>query len=350
MVNYFKFFNIFLGNEVAVDLGTATTLIYLKEKGIVLDEPSVVAVEKESGKVIAVGNEAKKMLGKTPVEIIAVRPMKDGVIADFILVQEMLHYFITKVTKKSLFLHPKVLICVPSGITEVEMRAVKDSAIHAGAREVFLVSEPIAAAVGIGLPISEPVGNMVIDIGGGTTEIAVIALNGIVSNVSIRTAGDELDEAIVEYVKRKYNVLIGEQTAEKIKIEIGNCIPVGEDKEMEVRGRDLVRGIPRTIRITSSEVREALKEPLSQIIDATKKALDKTPPELSSDIIDRGIFLTGGGALLKNLDALIQEATGLPVRIADDPRTCVARGAGKILDNLSFYEKVLLKERKKIIE
>jgi len=348
--NIFKFFNIFLGNEVAVDLGTATTLIYLKEKGIVLDEPSVVAIDKETGKVIAVGDEAKKMLGKTPTEIIARRPMKDGVIADFVLVQEMLHHFITKVTKKSLFLHPKVLICVPSGITEVEMRAVKDSAIQAGAREVYLVSEPIAAAVGIGLPISEPIGNMVIDIGGGTTEIAVIALSGIVSSISVRTAGDEMDEAIVEYVKRKYNVLIGEQTAERIKMEIGDCVPLGEDKEMEIRGRDLVRGVPRTLKITSSEVREALKEPLSQIIDATKKALDRTPPELSSDIIDKGIYLTGGGALLKNLDVLIQEATGLPVRIAEDPRTCVVRGAGKILDNIENYEKVLLKERKRIID
>lgn len=350
MKNFLKLFNIFFGNEVAVDLGTATTLIYLKEKGIVLDEPSVVAIDKATGKVIAVGNEAKKMLGKTPAEIVAIRPMKDGVIADFVLVQEMLHHFITKVTKKSLLLHPKVLICVPSGITEVEMRAVKDSAIQAGAREVYLVSEPIAAAVGIGLPISEPIGNMVIDIGGGTTEIAVIALSGIVSSISIRTAGDEMDEAIVEYVKRKYNVLIGEQTAEKVKIDIGDCIPLGDDKEMEIRGRDLIKGVPRTLKITSSEVREALKDPLSQIIDATKKALDRTPPELSSDIIDRGIYLTGGGALLKNLDVLIQEATGLPVRIAEDPRTCVARGAGKILDNIENYEKVLLRERKKIID
>lgn len=350
MKKILKFFEFFLGNEIAIDLGTATTLIYLKEKGIVLDEPSVVAVERESGKVIAVGNEAKKMLGKTPGEIVAKRPMKDGVIADFALVQEMLHYFITKVTKKSLFVHPKILICVPSGITDVEIRAVRDSAIQAGAREVYLVSEPIAAAVGIGLPISEPVGNMVIDIGGGTTEIAVIALNGIVSSVSIRVAGDELDEAIIEYIKRKYNVLIGDQTAERIKIEIGNCLPIGDEREMEVRGRDLVRGVPRTIKITSQEVREALREPLAQIIDSTKKALDKTPPELSSDIIDRGIYLTGGGALLRNLDVLIQEATGLPVRVADDPRTCVVRGAGKILDNFEMYEKVLLKERKKIFE
>ncbi len=350
MKNIFRFFNVFLGNEVAVDLGTATTLIYLKEKGIVLDEPSVVAVDKETGKVIAVGEEAKKMLGKTPSEILAKRPMKDGVIADFALVQEMLHYFITKVTKKSLFLHPKVLICVPSGITEVEMRAVKDSAIQAGAREVYLVSEPIAAAVGIGLPIFEPTGNMVIDIGGGTTEIAVIALGGIVSNVSIRTAGDEMDEAIVEYVKRKYNVLIGEQTAEKIKMEIGDLLLLNEEKEMEIRGRDMVKGIPRTLKITSSEVREALKEPLLHIIDATKKALDRTPPELLSDIVDRGIHLTGGGALLKNIDILIQEASGLPVRIAEDPRTCVVRGAGKILDNLGIYEKILLKEKRKIIE
>jgi rod shape-determining protein MreB len=346
MRNLLKYFNFLLGNEVAVDLGTATTLIYLKEKGIVLDEPSVVAVEKETGKVIAVGNEAKKMLGKTPSGVVAKRPMKDGVITDFALVQDMLHYFLTKVTKKSLFIHPKVLVCVPSGITEVEMRAVKDSAYQAGAREVFLVSEPIAAAVGIGLPISEPVGNMVIDIGGGTTEIAVIALNGIVSNVSVRVAGDEMDEAIVEYVKKKYKVLIGEQTAENVKMEIGTCANLGEDREMEIRGRDMVTGVPKTIKITSSEVQEALKDPISQIIEAVKKALDKTPPELASDIIDRGIYLTGGGALLKNLDLLLQEVTGLKLIVAEDPRTCVVRGAGIILENLDKFEKVLLKERK----
>jgi rod shape-determining protein MreB len=341
-----KWLKVSIGNELAIDLGTATTLIYMKNKGIVLDEPSVVAVDKTTGKPLAVGDEAKRMLGKTPGDIIAKRPMKDGVIADFELVQEMLHTFIKKVTKRALLTQPKVLIAVPSGITEVEARAVKDSAESAGAREVHLVSEPIAAAVGIGLPIHEATGNMVIDIGGGTTEIAVIALFGIVTNVSIRVAGDEMDEAIIDYVRRKYKLLIGEIAAERVKMEIGTAIPLKEQKEIEIKGRDLITGIPKTLRITSEEVTEALKEPLSQIIDAIKKALEKTPPELSADIIENGIYLTGGGALLKGIDKLIGKETGLNVKVAEDPRKCVVIGAGKILEDLERYRKVLRRPKK----
>lgn len=334
------------GNEVAVDLGTARTLIYVKGEGIVLEEPSVVAVDVASGAPLAVGLEAKKMLGKTPEGIIAKRPMKDGVIADFELVQEMLYAFLSRVLKKNLLIRPKVLIAVPSGITEVERRAVRDSAENAGAREVLLVAEPVAAAVGIGLPIEEPTGNMIVDIGGGTTEIAVIALSGIVTNISIRIAGDEMDEAIANYMRRKYNLLIGEQTAETIKIEIGSVFPLDEEKKMEVRGRDVLTGTPKTVEITSAEIREALKEPVSQIIDAIKRALEKTPPELSADIIDKGIYMTGGGSLLRGLDRVVMEETNLPVKVVDNPLECVALGAGKILENLEHYEKVILKSRK----
>ncbi len=346
MIKLPKWLRISLGSELAIDLGTATTLIYAKDKGVLLDEPSVVALDRLTGKTLAVGEEAKKMLGKTPSDIIAKRPMKDGVIADFELVQEMLHFFITKVTKRTLLTQPKVLVAVPSGITEVEARAVKDSAESAGAREVYLVSEPIAAAVGIGLPIEKPTGNMVIDIGGGTTEIAVIALFGIVTNVSIRTAGDEMDEAIMDYIRRKYKLLIGESTAEKIKIEIGTAMSLEKEMEMEIRGRDLITGIPKTLNITSEEIMEALREPVFQIIDAIKKALEKTPPELSADIIDNGIFLTGGGALLRGIDKLIEKETRLKVKIADEPRKCVVIGAGKILENLEKYKKVLRKPKR----
>ncbi len=335
-----------LGNEVAVDLGTAQTLIYVKGEGVVLREPSVVAVDQMNGTPLAVGLEAKKMLGKTPIGIVAKRPMKDGVIADFELVQEMLYAFLSRVLKRNILIRPKVLIAVPSGITEVERRAVRDSAENAGAREVMLVAEPVAAAVGIGLPIEAPTGNMIVDIGGGTTEIAVIALSGIVTNTSIRIAGDEMDEAISDFVKRKYNLLIGEQTAEAIKIEIGNVFPDGEERKMEVRGRDLITGTPKTIELSSEEIRVALKEPVLQIIEAVKKALERTPPELSSDIIDRGIFMTGGGSLLRGLDALIREETNLPVKVVDNPLECVALGAGKILEELERYEKVILKPRR----
>ena len=334
------------GNEVAVDLGTALTLIYVKGEGIVLSEPSVVAVDQSTGVPLAVGLEAKKMLGKTPEGIFAKRPMKDGVIADFELVQEMLYAFLSRVLKRNILIRPKVLIAVPSGITEVERRAVRDSADNAGAREVLLVAEPVAAAVGIGLPIEEPTGNMIVDVGGGTTEIAVIALSGIVTNTSIRTAGDEMDEAIANYLKKRYNLLIGEQTAEVIKIEIGSVFPEDEERRMEVRGRDVISGTPKTVEIASSEIREALKEPLMQIIDAVRKALERTPPELAADIIDKGIYMTGGGSLLRGLDALVREETNLPVKVVDNPLECVALGAGKILENLDHYEKVILKPKR----
>ena len=340
----------FWGNAVAVDLGTATTLIYIKHRGIVLREPSVVAVDQYTGEVVACGEEAKKMLGKTPEGLIAQRPMKDGVIADFDLVQEMLYNFLSRVLSKNLFFRPKVLIAVPSGITEVEKRAVRDSAENAGATGVLLVSEPIAAAVGIGLPINEPTGNMIIDIGGGTTEIAVISLSGLVTNISLRVAGDEMDEAIASYIREKYRVAIGEQTAEQIKIYLGNAFPSKVEESMEVRGRDLVTGAPKTIEITSTEVREALKSPINQMIEAIKKALEKTPPELVADIIDRGIYLTGGGSLLKGLDELIMEETNIPVKKVDNPLECVVMGAGKIIDNIEDYEHVLMKQKKSSIK
>jgi rod shape-determining protein MreB len=334
------------GNEVAVDLGTALTLVYVKGSGIALKEPSVVAVDETDGRPMAVGREAKRMLGKTPVGILAKRPMKDGVITDFDLVQDMLYTFLTRVLRKNFLVRPRALIAVPSGVTEVERRAVRDSAESAGAREVLLVAEPVAAAVGIGLPIEDATANMVVDIGGGTTEIAVIALSGIVTNTSIRVAGDEMDEAVASYVKRKHNVLIGEQTAEQVKMEIGNVFPSEKKQEMEVKGRDLVLGTPKTIEVNSVEIREALQEPVSQIVDAVKKTLERTPAELSGDIIDRGIYMTGGGALLKGLDALIREETNLPVRVVDNPLECVVLGAGKIIEDLPRYEKVLIKPKR----
>jgi len=333
-------------NSVAVDLGTSKTLIYVKGKGIVLREPSVVAYNEYSGEVVATGIEAKQMLGKTPEGIKAKRPMKDGVIADFELVQEMLYNFLEKVLSKNLFFRPKVLISVPSSITEVEARAVRDSAESAGAQGVMLVAEPIAGAVGIGLPIDKPVGNMIVDIGGGTTEIAVLSLSGIVSNASIRVAGDEMDEAIVNYIREKYRVDIGEQTAEQIKIEIGNVFPTREEVKMEIRGKDLIKGEPTTLEISSHEIRQALRGPVMQIVESVKKALEKTPPELVSDIIDRGIYLVGGGALLRGLDELIMEETNIPVIKVENPREAVVMGVGKILDNLEKYEHMLMKAEK----
>ena len=293
-------------NDVAIDLGTANTLVYLKGKGIVLNEPSVVAVDRTTGKVIAVGKEAKSMLGRTPDEIVAVRPLKDGVIADFEKTEDLLREFIQKALRRRTWVRPRIIICVPSGITEVEKRAVQDSAQHAGAREVLLVPEPIAAAIGVGLPVGKPSGNMIIDIGGGTTEIAVMALNSIVNQQSIRVGGDEMDEAIVQYVKKAYNLLIGEQTAEQIKIKIGSAFRLEQEEEMEIKGRDLVAGIPKTMKISSVEVREALSEPLQQIVDALMQSLEKTPPELASDIVDRGIVMTGGGSLLRGIDMLLR--------------------------------------------
>jgi rod shape-determining protein MreB len=338
----FDFGNILPANEIAVDLGTANTLIYVKGEGIVLNEPSVVAVEKGTGRPLKFGLEAKRMLGRTPDGILAVRPLKDGVIADFDVTEKMLRHFLGEVIKKRfLRVKPKVIVCVPSGITEVERRAVRDSAQMAGANQVLMVAEPMAAAIGVGLPVETPTGNMVIDIGGGTTEIAVIALSGIVSDTSIRTGGDELDMAIVQFMRKNYNLLVGESTAEQIKIRIGSAYPTGEEREMEVKGRDLVSGIPKTVRVHSSEIREALQEPIQQIVDAVRRALEITPPELASDIVDRGIIMTGGGALVRGLDVLLQQETGLPIHVDEDPLTCVVRGTGRILDDFDKYRTVL---------
>jgi rod shape-determining protein MreB len=335
-----------ISHDMAMDLGTASTLVYVAGKGIVLNQPSVVAIEKKTGMPIAVGAEAKKMLGRTPDEIRAIRPMKDGVIADFEICEEMIRAFFKMAQKRRTLIRPRVIICVPSGITEVEKRAVRDSAEHAGAREVFLIAEPIAAAIGVGLPVDSAMGSMVIDIGGGTTEIAVIALSGIVRNTSIRIAGDEMDEAILEYLRKTHNLLIGEQTAEEIKIRIGSAFPVEESKEMEVKGRDVVQGIPRAIKIKSEEIREALREPVSQIVLAVKKALEQTPPELAADIVDAGITMTGGGSMLKGLDALLREETNLPIKLAPDTQECIVLGAGKVLESPADYEKVLMQSRK----
>ncbi|MCS7149728.1 MAG: rod shape-determining protein [Caldimicrobium sp.] len=322
--------------DLAIDLGTANTLIYLEGRGIILKEPSVVAV-KEDGrykKVLAVGDEAKKMLGKTPGTIKAVRPLREGVIADFEVTEAMIRYFIQKVHNRSYLVKPRIIISVPSGTTQVERRAVKESAESAGAREVYLIEEPMAAAIGAGLPITDPVANMIVDIGGGTTEVALISLGGIVISHSIKVAGDKLDEAIVQYVKRKYNLLIGEATAEQVKIQIGNVYPEEPYDTMDIKGRDLISGVPKTITITSKEIQEAIREPVDLIIQAVKQVLEESPPELSADLVDRGIMLSGGGALLRNLDRLISNETGLPVRVAEDPLICVALGAGMALDNL----------------
>lgn len=332
-------------NDVAIDLGTSTTLIYVKGKGIQLYEPSIVAIEGNDHNVVAVGNEAKKMLGRTPEGIKAIRPMKDGVIADFDTVELMLKSFITMVQKKRLFVRPRVIICVPSGITEVEKRAVRDSVEATGAREIHLISEPIAAAIGVGLPVEAPTGNMIVDIGGGTTEIAVVALSGVVTVNSIRVAGDEMDEAIINYVKKNYNLIIGEQTAEMIKVKIGSAYATGKDEVMEVKGRDLVSGIPKTIKITGAKIREALEEPVTLIVEAVRLALEKTPPELAADIVDRGIYMAGGGSLLKGLDLLIAEETNLPVYVAQNATDCVVLGAGKVLENINRNEKLLLKTK-----
>jgi rod shape-determining protein MreB len=330
-------------NDLAIDLGTANTLVYLKGKGIVVSEPSVVAVQKDSTgqrKVLAVGKEAKKMLGRTPGSIVAIRPMKDGVIADFDITEEMLRYFIQKVHNRKTLVRPRIVICVPSGITQVEKRAVKESAESAGAREVYLIEEPMAAAIGAGLPITEASGNMIVDIGGGTTEVAVISLAGIVYAKSVRVGGDKMDEAIVQYLKRKYNLLIGERTAEQIKIEIGSAYPEEEVHTMDVKGRDLVSGIPKTLGINSTEIRDALSETVNAIVEAVRIALERTPPELAADIVDKGIVLAGGGANLRNLDALLRDETGLPVVIAEDPLSCVVLGSGKVLDELDLLRRV----------
>ena len=336
LANYFS-------NDIAIDLGTANTLVYIKGNGIVLNEPSVVAVDQKTKKVYAVGAEAKAMLGKTPDHIVAIRPLKDGVIADFEITEVMLREFIRKAQKKRFFIRPRIVIAVPSGITEVERRAVTDSAQNAGAREVYLIAEPVASAIGVGLPVDKPSGNMVIDIGGGTTEIAVIALNGIVTDMSIRIAGDEMDDAIVVHIKKAYNLLIGDQTAEHVKMLIGSATKLKKEEELEIKGRDLVSGIPKTLKISSAEVREALGEPLAAIVAAVKQALEQTPPELAADIVDRGIVMTGGGSLLRGLDVLLKEETNLPINVVEDPLTCVVLGCGKVLSNLHQYERIILK-------
>ncbi len=329
-------------NDIAVDLGTANTLVYVKGEGIVLNEPSVVAVERGSRRIMWIGLEAKRMLGRTPEGIEAVRPLKDGVIADVDVTEMMLRHFLKQVTAKRVFrIKPRVVIGVPSGITELERRAVRSSAMAAGAKAVYMVAEPMAAAIGVGLPVETPTGNMVIDIGGGTTEIAVIALSGIVSNTSIRVGGDELDTSIVTFLRKNYNLLIGEPTAEAIKIQIGSAFDAGEEREMEVKGRDLVSGIPKTVTVHSQEIRECIQEPIQAIVEAVRRALEITPPELSSDIVDRGIVMTGGGALIRGLDRLLQHETNLPIHVDEEPLTCVVRGAGRILDDMVKYRNVM---------
>ena len=343
-----KLYNDVLGlfsNDMGIDLGTATTLVYLKNQGIVLCEPSVVAVHAGTSNVLAVGEEAKRMLGRTPGNIVAIRPMRHGVITDFEISEAMLRYFIKKVNSAKPLVRPRIVIAIPSGITEVEKRAVKDSALHAGAREVFMIEEPMAAAIGVGLPIQEPSGNMIIDIGGGTTEMAVISLAGVVFSKSVRVGGDELDEAIINYMKKNYNLMVGERTAEDIKIKIGSVYPLEEELKMEVRGRDLVAGLPKTVTITSEEVREAMAEPIAQIIEAVRITLERTPPELSSDLIEKGIVLAGGGSLLRGIDKLISEETGLPVHLAEDPMTAVALGTGKVLSEIKYLKKVTVTPR-----
>ena len=343
-----KIFDLLLGifsNDLAIDLGTANTCVYVKGQGIVLREPSVVAVKKDSrgnNQVLAVGSEAKRMLGRAPGNIRAIRPMKDGVIADFEVTEAMLRYFITKVHNQRRLVRPRIMICVPTGITQVEKRAVKESALSAGAREVYLIEEPMAAAIGANLPIQEPTANMVVDIGGGTTEVAVISLSGIVYSRSVRVGGDKMDEAILRHVKRKYNMLIGEATAEEIKIQIASAYPMEEEQQIEVKGRDLVTGIPQTIVITSEEVRKAIAEQVDAIVQAVRQALEQTPPELAADIVERGIVLTGGGALLKGLDQLLREDTSLPIFSVDDPLATVVMGTGIALDNMRTLRDVCI--------
>ena len=328
--------------DMGVDLGTANTLVYVRHEGIVLREPSVVAKRVDGGEVLAVGNEAKKMIGRTPGDIVATRPLRDGVIADFDTTAAMLTYFIRHGQRGRSFLRPRVVVGVPSGVTEVEKRAVIDATLQAGAREAYLIEQPMAAAIGAGLPVSEPIGSMVVDIGGGTTEVAVIALGGIVTARSLRVAGDEMDESIIQYARKAYNLLIGERTAEDIKIAAGSAFPQREEQTIEVRGRDLVSGLPRTVRMTSTEIREAMAEPIAGIVEAVKMTLERTPPELAADIVDRGIVMAGGGSLLRGLDRLLAEETGMPVTITDDPLSAVVLGTGKALEEIETLKKVLI--------
>ncbi len=335
------------GKDMGIDLGTANTLVHLKGKGVILTEPSVVAIQNDNGRVLAVGDDAKRMIGRTPGNIIAIRPMKDGVIADFDVTQAMLNYFINKVLgPRTPFMRPRVIISIPTGCTTVEERAVKEAALQAGAKEAYLIEEPMAAAIGAGLPVYEPTGNLIVDIGGGTTEVAVISLGGIVTAKSVRVAGDNMDSDIMQHLKKNYNLLIGERTAEDIKISIGSALWEGDEEYYEVRGRDLVSGLPKTIKVSSSEIQTALKETVDHIIEGIKVCLEKTPPELASDIIDRGIVMAGGGALLKGLDKLISQETNIPVYACEDPLLAVARGTGKVLENIEVLKRVLIQPKK----
>jgi rod shape-determining protein MreB len=342
-------FNGLLGRftrDMGVDLGTANTLVYVRREGIVLREPSVVARRVDGGEVLAVGDEAKKMIGRTPGDIVATRPLRDGVIADFDTTASMLGYFIRRGSRGRSLMRPRVIVGIPSGVTEVEKRAVIDATLQAGAREAYLIEEPMAAAIGAGLPVSEPIGSMVVDIGGGTTEVAVIALGGIVTARSIRIAGDEMDEAIMQYARKAYNLLIGERTSEDIKIKIGSAYPQKEEQSIEVRGRDLVSGLPRTVRMTSTEIREAMAEPIAAIVEAVKMTLERTPPELAADIVDRGIIMAGGGSLLRGLDRLLSEETGMPVMLTEDPLSSVVLGTGRALEEIETLKKVLITSKK----
>jgi rod shape-determining protein MreB and related proteins len=332
----------FLGRDMAVDLGTANTLVYVRGRGIVLNEPSVVAVNTTTNAILAVGAEAKRMIGRTPAHIRAIRPLRDGVIADFDITEKMLRYFIQKVHHRRFMAKPRVVVCVPSGITGVEQRAVEEATISAGARAAFIIEEPMAAAIGAGLLIHEPSGNMVVDIGGGTTEVAVISLGGVVTASSVRVGGDELDEAIIQHVKKEYSVALGERTSEAIKIAIGSAFPTADDMIAEIKGRDLISGLPKTIHVTSEEIRRALEEPVNSIIDAVKNTLDRCPPELSADIMDKGVVLTGGGALLKGMDQRLRHETGMPVHVAENPLSCVVIGSGKCLEEFEVLKRVLI--------
>jgi len=336
----------FLGRDMAVDLGTANTLVYVRGRGIVLNEPSVVALNTNNGQVVAVGVEAKRMIGRTPGNIVAVRPLKDGVIADFDVTERMLRYFIQKVHRRTRMAKPRIVVAVPSGITGVEQSAVKEAGHQAGARKVYIIEEPMAAAIGAGLPVNEPTGNMVVDIGGGTTEVAVISLGGIVTSQSIRIGGDELDQAIITFGKKEHSLMLGERTAEEIKLALGSAFPSKEEPQAEIRGRDLVSGLPKTVLITAAEVRRAIEEPLNLIVDAVKTSLDKCPPELAGDVMDRGIAITGGGALLRGLDQRIREETGMPVHIADSPLESVVLGTGKCVEDFDTLRQVLVPDRR----
>ena len=337
----------FLGRDLAVDLGTANTLVYVRGRGVVLNEPSVVAMNTKTGGIVAVGTEAKRMIGRTPAEIVAIRPLRDGVIADFETTERMLRYFLQKVHKRRYFAKPRIVVCVPSGITGVEQRAVKDAGYQAGARRVYIIEEPMAAAIGAGLPVHEPVGNMVVDIGGGTTEVAVISLGGIVTAQSIRTGGDRLDQAIIAFVKKEYSLLLGERTAEDIKTAIGSAFPTQDEPVAEIRGRDLLSGLPKTIVVSAEEIRRAMEEPINAIIDAVKATLDTCPPELAGDVMDHGIVLTGGGALLTGLDERLRHETGMPVVVADNPLHSVAMGSGRCVEQFDALRQVLVAESRR---